>query len=168
MFNLFQHFVLRKIYFTETLFTCAAILSKSRRPWEDNLRPPFGSFSTNFNCSRVWRAFLAIVPEPALQWLGAEPLLRRTEIKLIQIFSKFVKNRPFFIEFLTSVNLANSWYTNGRSNVNVSCHGSKSCVVPIFIKRSKLFGNVGFYKIYPFWEFDFARPKLKNRVTFWN
>ena len=32
VFNLFQHFVLRKIYFTETLFTCAAILSKSRRP----------------------------------------------------------------------------------------------------------------------------------------
>ena len=151
-----------KIYFTETLFTCAAILSKSRRPWEDNRRPPFGSFSTNFNCSRVWRAFLAIVPEPALQWLGADPLLRRTEIKWIQIYSKFVvKNRPFFISFLTSVNLANGGNTNRRSDVNVSCHGSKSCVVPIFIKRSKLFGNVGFYKIYPFGEFDFTRPNEK-------
>ena len=58
----------------------AAIRSKSRRPWELNRRPPLGSFSTSFNCSKFWRALRAMVPEPALQWLGALPLLRRTEI----------------------------------------------------------------------------------------
>ena len=57
----------------------AAIRSKSRRPWEESLRPPLGSFSTSFNCSKVCKAFLAMVPDPADQWLGFEPLFLRTE-----------------------------------------------------------------------------------------
>ena len=66
-------------FLTATIW--AAIRSKSRRPWELNLRPPLGSFSTNFNASKDWRALRAIPPDPARQWLGALPLLRRTKIK---------------------------------------------------------------------------------------
>ena len=66
-------------FLTATIW--AAIRSKSRRPWELNLRPPLGSFSTNFNASKDWRPLRAIPPAPARQWLGALPLLRRTKIK---------------------------------------------------------------------------------------
>ena len=66
-------------FLTATIW--AAIRSKSRRPWELNLRPPLGSFSTNFNASKDWRPLRAIPPAPARQWLGALPLLRRTEMR---------------------------------------------------------------------------------------
>ena len=59
----------------------AAIRSKSLRPWEVNLRPPLGSFSTSLSCSKDCKALRAMVPDPALQWLGALPLLRRTKRK---------------------------------------------------------------------------------------
>ena len=68
-------------FLTATIW--AAIRSKSRRPCELNLRPPLGSFSTNFNDSKDWRALRAIPPDPARQWLGELPLLRRTKIEWI-------------------------------------------------------------------------------------
>ena len=84
IFSFFLFFELQKqvFYFLggrPTLATWAAILSRSLRPWEVRRRPPLGSFSTIFNCSRVWRDLRAIEPDPAHQWLGMEPLLRRPE-----------------------------------------------------------------------------------------
>ena len=65
--------------FLLTAWTWAAMRSRSRRPCEVNLRPPLASFSTNFKDSKVCKAFLAMLPEPARQWLGELPLFRRTE-----------------------------------------------------------------------------------------
>lgn len=43
--------------------TCAAILSRSRRPWTVRMRPPSCTFSTSFRASRACRALRAMLPE---------------------------------------------------------------------------------------------------------
>jgi hypothetical protein len=65
---------------------CAAILSRSRRPWEETFLPPLASFSTSFNCSKACSPLRAILPEPRRQWLGQLPLLRRTRMKSFKLF----------------------------------------------------------------------------------
>ena len=74
----------------------AAILSRSLRPCEVSFLPPLASFSTSFSCSKVWSPFLAILPEPRLQWLGQLPLLRRTRIVKISLnIFQFVMQKIF-------------------------------------------------------------------------
>ena len=55
-----------------------AMRSRSLRPCGVRTRPPLGSLVTSFSCSRVWSTLRATEPEPRVQWLGVEPLLRRT------------------------------------------------------------------------------------------
>merc|ERR550539_687968 len=46
-----------------------------------------------------------------------------------------------------SINLGYSAYTNGLSDVDVSGHGSQPGVVPIFIIRGQLLGDVTYHRI---------------------
>ena len=64
----------------------------------------------------------------------------------------------------TSINLGYSADTNGLSDVDVSGHGSQPGVVPIFIIRGQLLGDVSLDNVNPFGQLDLAGPKIKVKT----
>ena len=64
-------------------------------------------------------------------------------------------------DIFTSINLGYSADTNGLSDVDVSGHGSQPGVVPIFIIRGQLLGDVSLDNVNPFGQLDLAGPRIR-------
>ena len=62
----------------------------------------------------------------------------------------------------TSINFGYSADTNGLSDVDVSGHGSQPGVVPIFIIRGQLLGDVSLDNVNPFGQLDLAGPRISD------
>ena len=85
-------------------------------------------------------------------------------LKISEDFFKDVAQwkRPKKGDIFTSINLGYSADTNGLSDVDVSGHGSQPGVVPIFIIRGQLLGDVSLDNVNPFGQLDLAGPRKSD------